>query len=126
MSYCRWSSDNWTSDVYVYYNVSNLYCIHVAGMRIEGIENLPRNNELDRKFWADELDEDEMKQYQELYESQMRFIDSCPQVKIGGKYDGDSFYLETIEDLIEKLEDIQSHGYHVPTWLFDDLREECE
>lgn len=33
MSYCRWSSDNWRCDVYVYEDVSGGWTTHVAGRK---------------------------------------------------------------------------------------------
>ena len=36
MSYCRWSSDRWQSDVYCYSDVIGGYTTHVARSRREG------------------------------------------------------------------------------------------
>jgi len=36
MAYCRWSSDNFQSDVYVYEDIDGTWITHVAGSRIVG------------------------------------------------------------------------------------------
>lgn len=41
MSYCRFSSDDFQSDLYVYANVSGDWTIHVAGNRVEWLVDLP-------------------------------------------------------------------------------------
>ena len=101
MSYCRFSSDNWKSDVYVYHDVSGCYVTHVAEKRLVG----------DVPPLADIEDPDA---FIASYLAQREAVDRAKTIKIGGKFDGQSFDDATLEDLYERLLHLQKEGYHVP------------
>ena len=128
MAYCRWSDDDWQCDVYVYEHYEGKYVGHVANYRFLGIEIIPKNPELEHEFWDSEskMSKARMGEFLDYHAARKEFISTLQNVKIGGEYDGQTFEVETVDELILVLEDIKSKGYHVPEWVFDTLREECE
>jgi hypothetical protein len=101
MSYCRFSSDNFKSDVYVYAHIAGGFMTHVAANRIVG--GIPPDVAY-RDFMAEPPERE----------------------PIGGPHDGESFATDSIEETIELLRDLQSKGYHVPTHAFERLNNELE
>lgn len=118
MSYCRFSSDNWTSDVYVYESDSG-FVIHVAGSRY--ITDIPKVPPMPHKGtdkeWAD---------WFKLHNAQMEVISNAETKDIGGVYDSKTFIMDDQLGTIEKLKDIKEHGYNVPDFVFDSLQEEID
>ena len=65
MSYCRYSSDNWMCDVYVY-EAADGVCVHVAGSRyVTPIPKLPS--------WNDVSSEE----YWKVYKEQMKTLETA-------------------------------------------------
>ena len=116
MSYCRFSSDDWASDLYVYAHVDGGYAIHVAGNRVVG--DVPKCEHLFTK--------DTLPQFFEAHEVQMRFLDTAKRVPIGLPCDGESYYLATALETLDKLYDLRDLGYHVPQYALDALKEEAD
>lgn len=116
MSYCRFSSDNWKSDVYVYES-DNGFVIHVAGARytteIPNVPPMPSGGTYE-----------EWKEWFNLHNKQMKAVSSAPTKTIGGDYDSQTFICETAEETLDKLKDIKEHGYNVPDFAFESLKEE--
>ena len=111
MSYCRWSSDNWTSDVYVYESCDGGYDVHVATKRyVNEIPKLPPFD--DSNDWYGD------------YHAQMEAVKASPTKEIGGKFDGMSFNVGTLESLALLLEEISMSGYHVPAYVFTIIKQE--
>lgn len=112
MSYCRFSSDDWKSDVYVYESQEG-YVIHVAGNRLVGaIPALPEEVNTEA-FWV-------------RYKEQMDFVTQAARVNIGGAFDGADFTLSTLEELRDKLRELVAAGYHVPAHVFTAIEEEMK
>ena len=110
MSYCRFSSDNWRSDVYAYADVSGGYTTHVASNRVIGdVPTLPRFD--NRSFL-------------EAYRRQMDFLRDAKREPIGGPYDGDSFNDEGLEEFLARLLSLREAGYYVPDGAIEAVREE--
>jgi hypothetical protein len=117
MSYCRWSSDNWKSDVYTYSHYDGSWTTHVAGNRKVGLDMLPPEplrfiGEYSPFAWlvayrihnnAFELLRDE---YIELPHSGQTFKDASPQ---------------SCADTLRMLKGI---GYHVPDGVIEELDDE--
>ena len=137
MAYCRFSSDDWQCDVYVYESVHGAWEIHVADRRrclLPGREfppDLPdlmwgAATEADRRSWAaacllrhrsvrwalgmgDDVDNDDVS-WEEL----------------PPPYGGKSFYEPTPKDCADRLEEIRAAGLNVPQYAIDALREESD
>lgn len=123
MSYCRWSSDDFRSDVYCYHDMSGHWVIHVAGMR----------HQIDPALFPPEsppYDPDHSETWARLYVDRhqrvMELIRLAPTIPIGGPHDGVSFYLDTPGEAADKLYELSAEGYHVPDAVIDDLRAEDE
>ena len=113
MSICRFSSDNWKSDVYIYESECGIE-LHIASSRIiSDIPKLPPLSEYknDLSTWVS------------LHEKQMEAVRSAKREIIGGKYDGRSLTLDNASELYYALKKVQDYGYHVPDFVFDIIRE---
>lgn len=109
MSYCRWSSDNWKSDLYVYESDSG-FEIHVAANRTIG--DAPEVPDLitgDPGEWLI------------AYKAQMAWLDEAQRIKIDLPYAGESFTEDTAEEAVERLKALQELGYHVPQYAIEEL-----
>jgi hypothetical protein len=110
MSYCRFSSDDFKSDVYVYEDITGGWTIHVASSRIIGdIPKIPKLTEIST--------DDFMK----TYKKQMKFLKTAKRKKIELKYDGETFNTESPIDCAIQLIKIKEEGYHIPNGVIDTL-----
>lgn len=114
MSYCRWSSDDWTCDVYVYEGSCG-FVIHVAGNRVCG--DIPRTPELT-------TDPASIEAYVAAHQAQMKFLETCQRQPIGLPFAGESLSAESAGECADELEKLRTLGYNVPQYAIDNLREE--
>ncbi len=115
MSYCRFSSDNFKCDVYVYEDISGGYTIHIATSKIIG--NAPELPNI-TKVSSNE--------YFKAYKAQMKFMDTVKRKKIGLPQDGKTFNVATTKECADKLLELKAIGYSVPQYAIDSLIEEEE
>lgn len=116
MALCRWSSMNWSCDLYIYEGCDGQWHTHVASNRIIG--SVP---EVDNKiFHKDIYTEDLGKIWTEQHEAQTAFLDSCERKPIGLKYDGQSF-VDDKETLLSRLQILKGEGYNFPQITEEDL-----
>lgn len=115
MSYCRFSSDDFKSDVYVWRGIK--YMISVAEKRHQFDRSSlpPKPDRGDEKFAAKQA---------ERHSKLIRKVDQADTKRIGGPYDGDTFTASTPGETADKLEKIDEAGYHVPDHVINTLREE--
>ena len=113
MSYCRFSSDNWKSDVYIYYGKEG-YTVHVAQYRYTGeIPSLP------------DILETPTEEYHKAYLAQMEAVNSSPKEKIKSELAGATLTFEDPEALIQALRNMQrGEGIHVPEYVFEAIRQD--
>lgn len=117
MSYCRWSSDNFKSDVYAYADVSGGYTTHIAGNRVIG--DCPPGADyttIGEDGWAARAAEAE--------QVRSKFLANCDREPIGHAYAGMSFNDSDLESFLARMEHLRSEGFHVPDYVFDTIREE--
>jgi len=112
MSYCRFSSDDWKSDVYVYESQEGYVC-RVASNRILG--DIPPL-----------LDDMQSPYYWVRHKEQLDFVSEAPRVPIGGDHDGEDFVTCDLAHLRDKLRELVAAGYHVPAYVFEMIEEELE
>lgn len=110
MSYCRWSSDNWKSDIYAYESDYG-YEIHVAGNRIVG--DVPPVD-----YMAD------IETVKRQYAAYSAFMDGAERVPINLPHAGESFTCGDLEDFAWRLRLLREVGYHVPDYVFEEIAEE--
>lgn len=114
MSYCRWSSDNFKSDVYSYEHCDGYYATHVAGNRLTA--PLP---EVDMSLLSSDPAE-----WQKQYRAQHDALDRIGREPIGLPYDGETFEDSTLGAFLNTLLMLRGVGYYVPEYALDLVREE--
>jgi hypothetical protein len=118
MSYCRWSCDNWKSDVYVYESADG-FVTHVAVNKIVGtVPAVPHI--LDLTEGRISLDD-----YRRASVKASRFLDRCKRAPLGLPSDGKTFIDATPDECAETLLRLRAEGYHVPQYAIDELHEEA-
>jgi hypothetical protein len=142
MSYCRWSSNHFECDVYVYEDVSGGWTTHVAGRRRKN--KLPDHIKAMYPNWS-ELDA--VDRYMSAKEAEGVWIKSQPHTIVVGKnskgedvpmyfladseYEplpepeaGQSYSDASPGQCADRLELLRSKGFSVPQSAIDALREE--
>lgn len=115
MSYCRFSSDNWKSDVYCYSDCRGGITTHVAGNRIVGdVPKVPSITKTNFKEWAG------------AHKRQEKFLETVKRKPIGLKYDGEDFNDPDEAAFLDRLLELKSVGYHVPEYVIEDLKWEAK
>lgn len=126
MSYCRWSSDNFECDVYVYEHVDGGWTTHVAGNRHVG--DCPKVDLV--SLMAGYQDADEAEKHRravlmaEQQKAQHEFLSACERRPIGLSRDGETFSSPTPGACADLLEDLMAEGYNVPQYAIEELRAE--
>lgn len=114
MSYCRFSSDDFQCDVYVYADCAGGWTTHVAGRRHIPKEPIPPMVPLENiEEWVNRCIK-----VQEL-------INNAELVDIGLPMDGETFNDPTPEACAIRLEELREMGYIVPQYAIDALRSEA-
>lgn len=112
MAYCRWSSDDYQCDVYVYQSDRG-WVTHVAGRRPVFKAPLPPAVEIGAEGWY--------KRYRIVSE----MLGRATMVEIEGDHDGETFTDDTPGECADTLERLRAAGYNVPQYAIDELREEA-
>lgn len=113
MSYCRFSSDNFRSEIYAYADANGGYTTHVAANRITG--EIP-----DEPSWDEDFDETWAARYREMLEA----VRSASRDPIGLPFDGHSFNDPDLSSFLARLESLKAVGYRVPREAIDEVRAE--
>lgn len=125
MSYCRWSSDGYNCDVYVYEDVSGGYTCHVAGLRIVNLNEAPENPS--HYFDIENKDDAWQNEYMSKHRDYMNWLrEKAIREPIGLPYDGKSFNVDTAEDMADRLIELKQLGYTVPEYAIESLREDVD
>jgi hypothetical protein len=111
MSYCRWSSDDWQCDVYVYEGCG--FVTHVARSRVLGAipPTPPMRND---PAWP--------REFLLAHRAQMAFLATCERAFITLPHAGESFHDDTPGACADRLEMLRALGYNVPQYAIDELR----
>lgn len=117
MSYCRWSSDDYQCDVYVYESQAGVFTTHVAVRRYVFATPLPAEEPFDGKH---------IQAFVKRAALVGRMVDSATQVPIGLAEDGETFEDASAAECAERLEYLRGLGYRVPQYAIDMLRAEAE
>ncbi|MHA2065498.1 MAG: hypothetical protein ACXABY_14080 [Candidatus Thorarchaeota archaeon] len=112
MSYCRWSSDGWKSDVYVYESAED-FTIHVATNKRVHADPCPK---VDWKSGG----------YLKQCEEEQRWVDESTLEPLGLPHDGETYREDSAEECVARLLKLREAGYHVPQYAIDNLKEEIE
>lgn len=117
MSYCRWSSDDFQCDVYVYEDVSGGFTTHVKAGRPVPDETLPLP--IPQDAWTVEA-------WMARHEKVIEWVAGAKHELIRLPFDGKEFNDPTAADCADRLEWLRGLGYNVPQYAIDALREEAE
>ena len=115
MSYCRFSSDDWQCDVYVYADCNGGWTTHVAGRRPVFKEKLPD---------PIPLESSNIREWMERDRKVFKMLDDAEMVGIGFEHDGESFNHDTPGECADWLKELSEMGYNVPQYAIDSLRED--
>lgn len=112
MSYCRWSSDDFACDVYVYADVAGGWTTHVAGRRLVPAEPMPPPLS-------------DVAEYVARQQKVREIVARSESVAIGLPHDDEMFYDPTPVACADRLEELRAIGYNVPQYAIDALRAEA-
>jgi hypothetical protein len=119
VSYCRWSSDGWRSDVYCYEDVKGGWTTHVAGLKRVGLDTLiPIDPDLL------DLTAENATEWTMAHSAFMRALEKLEMAPIGLPHDGETFRDPTLEAFKARLVMLRDEGYHVPADVFEAIDEE--
>ncbi len=112
MSYCRFSCDNWMSDIYCYEHVDGFWAIHVAGNR--RVREPQPTVDMTKPDWIDD------------YRANMADLETIATEPIGLPHDGEDFDEPTPEACRDRLLMLREAGYRVPEHAIESLEEEMK
>ena len=115
MSYCRWSSDDFRCDLYVYGGGDGGVRIYVASQRHDIPEDAypPPVADADVDAWVSR------------HMQVMKLIEGAKRVPIGLPYDGESWHLGYREAAV-KVRELIAAGYRCDPSVADELEAEAE
>lgn len=121
MSYVRWSSDGFRSDVYAYESVHGGFTLHIASRRRVGLDTLPPDPMDDLGQGAYPPPADFVARYRAYHDA----LDALPFESVDHPDAGRGFNFATLEDLRDKLAAYRAEGIvHVPEWVVPRIDEE--
>lgn len=113
MSYCRFSSDNWRSDIYCFEHYEGYFATYVAANRVVGdIPEVPC------------IDGTPVEEWVAANRAQMEWLETCQREAIGLPHDGEAFQDPDLPSFLARLEHLKAVGYHLPDWVLDNVRAE--
>lgn len=115
MSYCRWSSDDFSSDLYCYEDCAGGFTTHVAGRRVIYSEPLPP---------PIELTADNVPQWHERHQKVMEMHRTGQMAAINLPHVGETFNDDTLEEFLDRLVYLRDIGYRFPDYVIDTVKEE--
>jgi hypothetical protein len=115
VSYCRFSTDDFRCDLYLYQDVQGGYTLHVAANREVGeIPRVPSVGKCSKEEWI------------EANRRQIDFLMTCERRPIGLGHDGACFRMQDLAEVLATVRMLAAAGYRVPDYLIRDLEVEEE
>ena len=115
MSYCRFSCDNFKSDVYVYESNAGFEC-HVATSRYLLPDDAPNP--------TFELLMRDAEEFTRVHAERSKLLETVECEPIGLPQDGESVTLDSAGEMLGYLTKLKTTGYHIPDHALESLREE--
>ena len=112
MSLCRFSSDDFQCDVYVYESMYG-WEIHVAAVRLKFDQELPPDVPFDQEHTAE---------WMERHNIVHAMVERAERIPYELPYAGESLTTSSEQECAEMLERLQALGYRVPQHAIDDLK----
>lgn len=120
MSYCRFSTNDYQCDVYVYSSVGDFIAIHVASNR--QTPDTPPPPSIGH-WWS--CGEQGIADYMDRQRAVEAWLNTAERKTIGLPYDGETLQATDEADAAEQLEMLRDLGYIVPQYVIDTLKEEA-
>ena len=125
MSYCRWSSDGFACDVYVYEDVMGGFTCHVARSKIVNLHEAPEEPKMPSDFGIVSDNNDWIPEYMEKSKIRSGWMENhAIRENIGLEFDGETFNTDTATSMANELVLLKQMGYQVPQYAIDSLYEE--
>jgi hypothetical protein len=116
MSYCRFSSDDYQSDGYVYAGVYGGWVTHVAGVRYVFDAPLPAATPFDDEHFAEWIARERVV---------MDMVKRARREPLPPPHAGQDYNDDTPGGCADRLEMLRAAGFNVPQCAIDRLREEA-
>ena len=112
MSYCRWSSDDHRSDLYVYADCYGGWAIHVANRRrlIDWDALPPEVEPYDPAAWI------------ARYKAVQPIIEAAELERIELPHAGETIRIGSADECAAKVDELEALGYWVPAGVADAIR----
>lgn len=124
MSYCRWSSDNFKSDVYVYESEEG-WITHVAGRKHVGEPPPdPYSIEIIMQFKDGGNDPEFMAKWEEMKRVRQDWSDTAPWQDLPPPYGGENYRDSTPQECAARLRLMKESGLHIPDGVIEELENE--
>jgi hypothetical protein len=117
MSYCRWSSDDFTCDLYAWHDISDNIVIHCSS---------------NRRVWPEDLlppkcsDDATTQEWAERFMEVMKLVDQTELIELDFEYAGERIACGTRSEAIEKFLELREIGYKFPDAVIEMLKAEIE
>jgi hypothetical protein len=118
MSYCRWSSDNFKCDLYVYEDANGGWTSHVAARRRVGLDTLPPSP-------YDMIGNAPAEETAAAYKAYHDALKRLPFEKLTLPHAGETFNDPDPASCAERLKYLKGLGYNVPDYAIEDLTDEA-
>lgn len=118
MSYCRFSSDGFLSDVCVYHTAGG-YHIFVAQFRCTNSFQYPE------LFPAPEGKRAQERHFRAVAEGRKKWIATAFRSKIELEHSGETFVVESAQAAIDRLKYLAQIGFHIPSSCLKALQDEA-
>ena len=124
MSYCRWSTEDFLCDLYIYEHYQGFWAIHVKARRRVYHKPLPPE---DPRPFPENGTRGQQRRWVRRLMARQRLVDRWPKhhKPIGGPHDGETFHEPTIAAAIARCESLRAAGYRFPDHVLEDLRDEA-
>jgi len=117
VSYCRFSTDDYKCDIYLYEDAMGGWTTHVAGSRYVADTPIPT---LPPGWWSLPVEE-----AMALNTAQMNWIKAARMEPIKLPSAGKSFRDGDLEQVIARLEGLRVEGFNFPDFVLTSLREDA-
>lgn len=130
MAICRWSSNDFKSDLYIYQSTYGGISVNIANSRYTHDPSVLPEWPTAPEFPGEEVARsdpawlDYVRKYTERYKALKKMIEDADSEPIGGPLDGRTFSFETPREVVQFLEEevIPCGKYVFPEGLIDDLK----
>lgn len=130
MAICRWSSDDYKCDLYIYHSVYGGIEVNIANSRYTHDPSVLPEWPTAPEFPGREIDQtspawlDYVQKFTERHKALKELMSDADLEPIGGPLDGRTFSFETPREVVQFLEEevIPCGKYTFPEGLIDDLK----